>query len=209
MVLEATRPDAGIAARVEVLEERAAAAEAVGRRVAVVLGGGADVEGELSRARELIRAAGAVPMYFVINDMIPRFADPCVAVTLHPMKARAWLAERAAAGHPPPQEVWAHVKGTRSNPVPEITHITDDWRGSSGLLAVKVALQKYSHDRIILCGVPMQVEGGHFVRGKPWAAAPTFRMAWGQRRQEIARYVRSMSGWTADQFGRPNAEFLS
>ena len=90
----------------------------------------------------------------------------------------------------------------------DVTSHTEDWRGSSGLFGVKVARQ-LGFERVILCGVPMDPKAGHVVRGPvPWKAAEQFMGGWRQRQTEIAPFVRSWSGWTANAFGRPSLAFL-
>lgn len=180
-------------------------------KVAVVVGGAATVWDEVEATRALIGAGANFSetppevAWLVINSAIPLFSDHCSAISLHPAKLKDWLAEREANGHPAPGQVWAHVKHMA---YPSVTHIRDDWRGSSGLFAVAVARQ-LGFDRIILCGVPMTVNGGHIQRGKaPWSAREQFIKAWGLHREEIRPFVRSWSGWTAETFGSPDVMFL-
>lgn len=170
------------------------------KTVAVVIGGGAAVWEEIALTEALLAGGGA--RWFVTNDMIPLFPGPCTAISLHPQKLKGWLDVRAVAGHPKPDQVWSHVKHASA------THHTEDWRGSSGLFAVKVA-RHLGFEKIILCGVPMDPKAGHVLRGPgPWRAAEQFMGGWRQRREEIAPYVRSWSGWTAETFGQPDLAFL-
>jgi SAM-dependent methyltransferase len=211
MVFEATKGQGASLARLNALPavqdqppSLGAQAVTVASSVAVIVGGGRDVEADLAAARGLV---GANATYLVINDMIPRFPGPCIAVTLHPQKIGEWLREREANGFSVPVQVWAHSRGSRARPYSDITHVTDDWRGSSGLFAVKIARQQ-GFSRIVLAGVPMRTEDKHFLRAEDWKACASFRLAWAARRAEIAPHVRSMSGWTAETFGRPDATFL-
>jgi hypothetical protein len=80
--------------------------------------------------------------------------------------------------------------------------------GSSGLFAVKVAMEA-GYDRIILAGVPMQVEGAHFFNASPWGEVGSFTEAWKIALPRIAPHVRSMSGWTKDLLGYPSFEWLA
>lgn len=160
------------------------------QRVAVVCGGGPDVEAEIAKAKEMY---GGSCDFFVINDMIPRFPGECVAITLHPSKLKDWLPLRGS--YPAPKQVWAHRKFAG------VSNVTEDWMGSSGLFAIKVAMQ-LGYAKIVLCGVPMTDEK-HFVRGEAWTAVAAFKKAWVKHKDEIAPFVRSFSGWTAEQFGRP------
>lgn len=171
-------------------------------RIAVVVGGSRAVWDEIGQTAALLAEVGAEARWFVINDMIPIFPGACTAVSLHPQKLKDWLAQRAKVGWPAPDQVWAHVK------FDGVSHFTDDWRGSSGLFAIKVARQ-LGFDKIILCGVPMRPDAGHIVRGAtPWNAAEQFMGGWKLQAKEIAPFVRSWSGWTGEAFGAPNPAFL-
>lgn len=168
------------------------------RKVAVIVGGGKDVWAEVEQAKALCNGRAE---FFVVNDMIATFPGECVAVTLHPSKLKDWLAKRTG---PPPKAVWAHRK------VEGVTDMVEDWGGSSGLFAAgPVALQRCGYERILLCGVPMEIKAGHFLREGDWMDCKAFQRGWEKHRGEIAPHVRSFSGWTAQQFGSPDAEFLT
>jgi hypothetical protein len=180
--------------------------QALTKPIAVVVGGGGDVLHEVEQTRALLDGVQAT--WFVINDMISEFDGDCVGVTLHPNKAKDWLSARARTRRLPPSQVWAHTKGDRRHPFAGITDVADDWRGSSGLFAVAVARQ-LGYDRIILAGVPMTKEGGHFKRGPGhWNACDSFRLAWDNRRTALAPFLRSWSGWTREAFGEPDLSFI-
>ena len=166
------------------------------KRIAIVVGGAKDVWDEIERAKAL---CGDRADFFIANDMIEHFPGEARAVTLHPSKLRNWLQKRKG---PPPKAVWAHRK------FDGVTDHTEDWSGSVGLFSTKIALQKYGYDRILLCGVPMEGKGGHFVRGTDWASCEAFKKGWERHAAEIAPHVRSYSGWTAQKFGYPDAEFV-
>ena len=158
------------------------------KRVAIVVGGGPNVIEEMATAMDMYPDRE----FFIINDMIPRFKfGDYIAITLHPSKLGAWL----EMNHTPPKRVWAH-RAFRG-----VTNVTEDWMGSSGLFAIKVAMQ-LGYEKIVLCGVPMTDEK-HFVRGEAWTAVAAFKKAWLAHKDEIAPFVSSFSGWTAEMFGRP------
>jgi len=172
--------------------------------VAVILGGAEGWQQDLEEAKRLLN--GQKIQYFMVNDQIKTFPEPGIACTLHPDKLNghfAWLRVRSKAGLPEPIEIWAHRKHGA------VTHDTAsiDWGGSSGLLAVQVALRK-KFRKIIGCGVPMTTEGKHFERHQKWQSAIAFRSGWTRYRKEFEPYFRSMSGWTAEQFGKPDEEWL-
>jgi len=173
--------------------------------VAIILGGAECWQQDLEEARKII---GNAPVrFFLVNDQIKSFPESGIACTLHPDKLNghfAWLVIRRKAGLPDPDEVWSHRKHAA------VTHDTasNDWRGSSGLFAVQVARRK-GHRKIIGCGVPMTVDGNHFERHIKWQSAIAFRDGWKQRKNEIAPYFRSLSGWTRQEFGEPDADWIA
>jgi hypothetical protein len=171
--------------------------------VAVVMGGGGDPFAEWELAKELCGRAGKHASVFAGNDMIEMFpGDIDHAVSLHPDKLRIWLPRRKAAGFNDPPKVWAH-----RNYEGAVTHWTRDWSGSTGLFCVKIARENgFVH--IILCGVPMTFECGHFLRKQPWAASTGFRRGWEGRTLELQPYLRSMGGWTQEEFGAPTEDWL-
>lgn len=126
--------------------------------------------------------------------------------TLHPGACIDWIgirdavARRTKAGRNKP-EVWAHKAA------PAIDKTTPDWGGSTGLLAVK-GLLELGFERIVLAGVPMDTSP-HFYNGQPWRQVERYRQAWKAHLHEIAPFVRSMSGWTADLLGKPDADWLA
>jgi hypothetical protein len=169
----------------------------------VVVGGGQFVRKEYDQAKATCERLGIDHVAFVVNDMIPLFAGRCHAVTLHFDKLLMWLTERRANGFPPPVEVWCQRDKINR---PFVTRVADEFRGSSGMLALYSALA-WGCDRILLCGVPMN-EALHFKRGKPWAEVKDYQDAWRAHRDELAPRVRSYSGWTMELFGRPTDEFI-
>ena len=187
---------------------RVPAPEVTKSRVAVVVGGADCVLAEYVRAEKLCEEAGIGFVTLVINDMIAEFQDRIDhAVTVHPdAKLPLWLDERQRNCLPAPANVWAHRAGNR------VTRVCPQWgsgaSGSSGLLAVKIALLELGCDRVILCGVPMTAEANHYKRLKRWDAVDNFRTEWQARQSELALYVRSWSGWTAELFGMPTLDFV-
>jgi len=181
--------------------------------VALVIGGSEAVFDEYMGAAELCSLAGMDYETFCCNDMIAEFhRDVDHAVTLHPDKMDMWRNARNAYGHPPLTRVWGHrkfIRGRHGSIDWGATDVSDDLGGSVGLLATKIAYE-LGHRRIILCGVPMTVESGHFTRKHRWLAAHGFRKGW--NRPQITRWapsIRSMSGWTQEKFGFPTVEWLN
>lgn len=179
-------------------------------KVAIICGGAEKVWQEIDLARELCKECCTI--FFICNDMISEFDGHAIAVTLHPLKLRSWLSCREMKGFAKPSQVWSIEMKTVGVPEGLVTNATEDWHGSVGLFATKVARQ-LGFERIILCGVPMSIEAGHFKRKTPWLSATTFigdgRRGWIKRLNEIRPFVRSWSGWTKEQFGEPTQEWLN
>lgn len=170
--------------------------------IAVIICGGGDPMAEYARIEEAGARLGLKLVTFCGNDQIAHFPGHVDhAGTLHPEKLMDWLPQRSAAGRAPPDRVWAHLMRT------SVTDWTRDWRGSTGLFLVKIA-RELGHVHIVLCGVPMSVEAGHFIRKTRWDACHGFRRGWTDRVMSVKEYVRSYSGWTRELFGEPTDEWL-
>lgn len=171
--------------------------------VAIVMCGGGDPFAEWELAKAMCDRAGKVASVFAGNDMIEHFPhDIDHALSLHPDKLRLWLPRRKANGYNDPPKVWAH-----RNYEGAVTNWTRDWSGSTGLFCVKVA-RECGFVHIITCGVHMTVEGDHFVRKQPWTSALGFKRGWMARTPELRPYLRSMGGWTQEEFGAPTEDWL-
>lgn len=171
--------------------------------VAVVMCGGGDPFAEWELTKKLCERAGKNVSIFAGNDMIEHFPENIDhAITLHPDKLSLWLPRRKASGFNDPPKVWAH-----RNYEGAVTHWTRDWSGSTGLFCIKIA-REHGFVHIIACGVHMTIHGNHFVRQSPWTAATGFLRGWDARAEELQPYLRSMGGWTQEQFGAPTEEWL-
>lgn len=127
--------------------------------------------------------------------------------TLHPTKTDNWPGVREAVRRR--RISGRNIPITWSNRAERgIDYVIPDWRGSTGLLAVNGALNYLECRAIVLAGVPMAAEFGHYGRQGNWKAANLYRKGWKERRHEIAPFVRSMSGWTRELFGEPTLEWL-
>lgn len=173
--------------------------------LAAVLGGATRGREELEHLRTLAH----VDAVFGVNDAGAEYPDELAAfVTLHPEKLDAWLAIRTNVDKlHKPCEVIAHETH------PRVTRVVDyRWpgmigSGSSGLFAVKIALESF--DRVVLCGVPMDIMRAHYFSPAPWFEVDSFWPAWQIALPFIRDRVRSMSGHTAQLLGMPTREFLS
>lgn len=178
------------------------------REIAIVVGGASTVWEEVIDAQALVRSIGGECKYFVCNDMIPLFSKDCVVMTLHVDKLPMWLGSRASKGMLAPRDVWICEQAKDQPAALFSTRITNDWGGSVGLFAAKIAIQEYYLNKVILCGVPMTIKGGHFIRGTPWADQLTFVNRWQPHLEFLRKYTRSMSGLTKEWLGEPDKSFL-
>jgi hypothetical protein len=171
--------------------------------VALVVGGGNDPLAEFESAAAMCRDAGLSYTTLVCNDMIANFPHIIDhAVSLHPEKMKRWVYLRNQADFPALTRTWSH------RPFLGFTNHTKDWQGSSGLICVKIA-RELGFTHIILCGVPMTVEGEHFSRNQRWNAAPGFWRGWHIRIDELKPFVRSYAGETFNAFGAPDVVWLT
>lgn len=142
---------------------------------------------------------------FAVKDMMAKFpARIDYGCTLHPERTDGYLLERARSKYPCGFDVYAHRDyGSKTKHL-----VTRDWAGSTGLFAVKLAIEQ-GFSGIILAGVPMQREFGHVARKVPWEQARDFLNGWSHRKEEIRPFVKSMSGWTRETFGVPTPDWIN
>lgn len=169
--------------------------------IALIVGGADNVWEDAVAAMSLFTPDAT----FLVKSMIahwPLSAD--YGITLHPEWISKWLRERPRlSGRVSDKlEIWAHKRANNL-----VDKVTDDWQGSSGLLAVKVALEE-GFDGIVLAGVPMDAQRNHFVRKVTWSSCQMFRKGWEVHLPTIRDKTRSMSGWTQERLGAPTTEWL-
>ncbi len=169
--------------------------------LALVLGCGENVWSDAACLLEMCTPDA----YIAVKDMMIKWPGRVdLGVTLHPDRTPGYLKERKALGRNIDFEVWAH-KQPHARTGPHST--TDDWQGSSGLLAVKVAIE-HGFDGIVLAGVPMDPVYGHVARHKQWISAQIFQRGWKVHLALFKSKTRSMSGWTKDLLGEPSPSWL-
>lgn len=129
-------------------------------------------------------------------------------VTLHPDRFARELAQRRGRGWALPDRTYAHADA------PGVSHtLTYRWpdqktSGSSGLFALRIAIEEYGCDRIVLCGIPLDKEYGRLDLPGAWRGATAFKQGWEQALHRIKDKTRSMSGWTKQLLGEPTAQWL-
>jgi hypothetical protein len=167
--------------------------------IAAVLGSATNGLAELATLRTLCR----VDAVFAVNDAAADYAGPLAAfVTLHPEHLSRWLAKRLT----PPAEVISHEAAPGVTCVAPYQFPGMNASGSSGLFAVKIALERF--EQVVLCGVPMDASRAHYFDAAPWTEVDSFWDAWRIALPHLVN-VRSMSGRTAQLLGMPTREFLT
>lgn len=122
-----------------------------------------------------------------VNAAALEFGPVDVHVSLHPEKYAEVKAAYMVANRPY-KGVDAHMQSR---------WFMDGDSGSSGLFAVKYAIQKRGATYVLLAGVPMDV-APHFNRPEDWEAAKIFQKTWLRVLPQIKGTVFSLSGWTAE-----------
>lgn len=174
-------------------------------KLAAVLGGSRSVWEDL----EALKALREPDVILATNDAGAHYTGEVHHwVSLHFEKMPIWAKERAERGLPPAQHYFYHESATERGGLPLPYDRLVDAGGSSGLFAVQAGLT-LGLTRIVLCGVPMDAEDGHFFDHKRWEFASRYQQGWTRRKAEIAPFVRSMSGWTARLLGRPDEVWLN
>lgn len=159
--------------------------------------------------RDYDEAASLFPDHHVgaVNEAGRDFDGPLALwCSLHPEKMPRWQRERARAGRSTDYTCVCN----KAHPEARIDRTFGEvWGGSSGLYICQVAILALGFDRIILCGIPMDASK-HYHGADGWDAYPRYRDAWIEAtdQQELRGRIRSMSGWTAGQLGRPDIDWL-
>ena len=133
-------------------------------------------------------------------DAVDKYAWPIKYVaTYHPEKIDMTRERRASIGGNTDYKLICHEQR------PGVDIVIRDWwkpSGSSALLGVQAGLMA-GYKKIILCGCPLTG------KNSDGASYEHFRGGFEARKAEIAPYVRSMSGWTADLLGKPTPEWFA
>lgn len=176
--------------------------------VGVVLGGASCLFDDVAELRAMLDPAACT--IIAVNDAGFRWPGRIDHwATLHPEELGWRKARRQKYEYPGGYRTW-----TRNYPMgmEKMERLCDQvigapWTdGSSGFLGVGVAWT-LGLRRIVLCGVPMD-GGGRLERMGGWVSHGTFRPAWKAASHPVRAALRSMSGWTRDQFGVATPEWL-
>lgn len=140
------------------------------------------------------------------NDAIPMWTGHLsAACSLHQNKLSGWLKQRQENGLELPD--YAYAFEGRSWDVTPYKFEGQEATGSSGLYALKVALCDLGATHAVLCGIPMD-QRGHFFNPASWRGHRSHRKGWEQALPAIKDRARSMSGWTAELLGKPDAAWM-
>lgn len=135
-------------------------------------------------------------------------------VTLHCNRMKGWEQVRKDNELPGGYTTWGGSPNTVKKQGMDC--YVDGWRtGSSGLLAVGVALDGLGCTKVVLCGVPLTVSP-HFKEsvvhtpGEDWRSAEGHWNGWLRERKRFESRVRSMSGRTRHKLlGPPTMEWFN
>ena len=175
--------------------------------LAMVLGSGECLWDDVEAFRALHTKPGII---VACNDAVAHWPDRLTAAcSLHPDKIAGWLRARERAGFAEPDWAFADCASGAGFGYDETPYrfAGQTASGSSGLFALKVALEDLGATRAVLCGVPMDTRA-HFHVGGPWGGARRHQIGWRQALPAIAGRARSMSGWTRDMLGGPTQSWM-
>lgn len=155
-----------------------------------------------------VRAMGFEPDIIVATNHAGRDREGPVDhwCSFHVELFPLWLRQRREAGRPEPGQLWSCHARPAPEGLPRVRKAAN-WRGSSGLLAVTVALE-LGATHVVLCGVPLRKEGEHYDKPGLWRDAGNYRKGWVEHAAEMNGRVRSMGGWTEELLGRPDPAWL-
>ena len=129
-------------------------------------------------------------------------------VSLHPKTLPRDIERRRRRGLPDADRTYGHER------TPGVSHSLQYKfpgqvnSGSSGLFALRVAMNEFDFDQFVLCGIPLVKEYGRIDGKEHWSGANSFRLGWNEVLPQIKNSVRSMSGWTKTILGPPTPEWL-
>ena len=179
-------------------------------RCAIVVGRSAGALAEYEEARSLLPNAVVIVVGAIGVDF-PHQIDHWV--TFHAGNFLLWMGQRSLRGFSPAVVYWGALYRGREMGVHDCAGLAVNYvpsvGGSSGFLAAhQVALCELRCERVLMAGVPMTVEGGHYGDAFLWDEALVYRQTWIERVGELRSKVRSMSGWTRELLGSPTPEWI-
>ena len=143
--------------------------------------------------------------YVATNHAGLRYEHIQAWATCHDEHIWRWAGERVGLGWRLP-EIWLTDEQASRWAGNMAVHGAEYWEGSSGALGVSTAIAKGA-SKIVLCGIPL-TNGPHFYKGDDFTWEAHYRRQWTTKLPALRDKVRSMSGWTAEQLGMPDKEWL-
>lgn len=144
------------------------------------------------------------------------------AVSFHSDLFSRWAAIRASKGLSPVRCYWgATFRGKPMyaggslppGPLKRVAQVG----GSSGFMAIQVAINELFCKQVVLAGMPMEASASHLPEtlssseapGAPWDEADRYWETWLEHIDWLRNHVRSVSGRTRDALGSPTQEWLN
>jgi hypothetical protein len=184
------------------------------KHVVLVIGRAQGTWEEVAEANRLVGSVcGPFDEVVAVNDAGYDYPRVDHWVSFHGDKFEQWTLKRRANGYEP-AKLWTSTYGRKESTYERllgrqgVQRINYTGGGSSGLVAVLVALIRLHATHIICAGVPLDIERGHYNQDGPWKEALKHRAAWTAIYKHLVPFVRSMSGWTAQTLGKPDADWL-
>lgn len=183
-------------------------------KVVLVVGSGNNVWEDLANLDDLVDIH-EFPV-ITMNDMGTVYPGPIdVYCTLHPEKFRGWQDKRLTNGLNTDYLAITHERNDvvpSRNPYRVDRVVSYEWdgtsgSGSSGLYAVKVALA-LGAARVVLAGVPIDMNFNHFNDKRKWQECSMFQHTWDQVAPRLQGKVKSLSGHTKYLLGEPTFRWL-
>lgn len=170
--------------------------------IAAVLGGASGVWSDLAS----LKALRSPDIVIACNDAGAAYPGRLDGwATLHAEKLAGWMERRKGGGYRA-----FSIKGHWDHPSGAVEIIRERWAGSSGLYGAQIALEAFGASGVVLCGVPLDADKGHYFEpGKPWPEAELYRAGFRAALPVIRDRVRSMSGYTRELLGAPTPEWLN
>jgi len=169
-----------------------------------VLGGAVTLQDDLEKALALTPPHTIIATNHAGRDWAGPLPHWC---TLHTENMPGWVAERQAAGRLPAEQLWTSNTKTIPPEHKSWYRYVPVWEGSSGLLAVTVALY-LGYERVLLCGVPLDAAAAHYDDDAPWWEASKYRGGWNTHLHKMQGRVKSFTGWTAMKLGVPTQAWI-
>ncbi len=124
-------------------------------------------------------------------------------VTYHGYEFEKWIDLRWKNGYADAEHYWTSTFGRKQSAFerklnPGVLNVKG---GASGMLGLQVGLRFADH--VVLAGIPMDAESGHYDTEGDWDEAMRYRRAWTDLLPKVHNRISSMSGWTRKYFGAP------